>query len=180
MRYSIDRGQVTMTFDAKPPENVRQALKANGFRWSPQAGFWWRRCVTGAADVIGAIEKMITPKQPDGSCRICKASDGHFRPVGACGATVLCDDCEDRYTFDVGDSFDLHSCQVNGCYLHDGVWSPHSARPGRYRVLEKNGNEVILGIATKRGPIDRFRCGVHSLRAVIGEPWSNYTKGGTA
>ena len=42
MRYSIDRGQVTIEFDGKPADNVRQALKANGFRWNPKARFWWR------------------------------------------------------------------------------------------------------------------------------------------
>ena len=92
MRYTIDHGQVTVAFDGKPPEKVRQTLKANGFRWSPGAGFWWRRRVTGAADVITAISKMVGPKIPDGPCWSCKAPEGYFRPRGA-ATPVLCDDC---------------------------------------------------------------------------------------
>lgn len=92
MRYSIQGYGVTISFDEKPDERIRHALKANGFRWNPKAGLWWRNRVTGAADVIGAIQKMLRPaNEPDGSCWGC-GEPGRFRQFGA-ATPVMCDGC---------------------------------------------------------------------------------------
>jgi len=94
-RYAIDRGQVTVTFDAKPADNIRAMLKAHGFRWAPGAGFWWRRRVEGAADFLAALDRRLNPGKPDGACWSCKNPDGFFRPHGA-ATPVYCNECWKR------------------------------------------------------------------------------------
>lgn len=67
-----------------------------------------------------------------------------------------------------GDTLDLFSCQVNGCYLHGANWVAHSARPGSYRVLDVLDQTVLLGIERRvKGGMDVFRCSMDSLRAVV-------------
>ena len=90
-RHEISRGNVTLTFPEKPSEQVRSILKAHGFRWNPTAGQWWRARVTGAADVIGAIDRALNPDRPDGACWKC-GQPGRFRPRGA-ATPVYCDAC---------------------------------------------------------------------------------------
>ena len=67
-------------------------LKANAFRWSPQAGLWWRHRVDGAADFLTALDRKLNPGRPDGACWECKDPAGFFRPMGA-AAPVLCNSC---------------------------------------------------------------------------------------
>ena len=88
----IDRDRVSVMFSAKPDERIRSALKANGFRWSPVGGFWYRRRVAGFADFLAALERMIGPRKPDGACWDCQSPDGFFRPCGA-ATPVYCDQC---------------------------------------------------------------------------------------
>ena len=89
--YSIGP-DVRITFPGKPDERVRSLLKSHGFRWSPSAGCWWRNRVTGAADVLGALERMLSPRKPDGACWRCQSPEGYFRNQGA-AAPVWCDAC---------------------------------------------------------------------------------------
>ena len=90
--HCIGGGQVTLKFDGKPPANVLSALKASGFRWSPRSQEWWRQRIAGAADLIGAIDKMLNPGRPDGACWTCKDPSGRFRYRGA-ATPVWCDAC---------------------------------------------------------------------------------------
>lgn len=83
-------------FSAKPDERIRAILKANGFRWSPAAGIWWRRGVRGAADFLAALDR-IGPRTPDGACWACQSPDGYFRPRGA-ATPVYCDACHAALT----------------------------------------------------------------------------------
>jgi hypothetical protein len=92
-KYSIARGCVSLRFDAKPSEDIRAALKANGFRWSPGEGIWWRRKVTGSADFLTWLEKACNPGRPDGACWDCGDARGFFRGYGA-ATPVYCDACE--------------------------------------------------------------------------------------
>ena len=99
MHYSFTGGAF-IWFDTKPSDDVRQILRANGFRWHPASGRWWRRKVTGAADVLGALHKALAPKRPDGrpvrpdgTCWRCKDPDGWFRSYGP-ATPVYCDKCE--------------------------------------------------------------------------------------
>ena len=94
MRFShvIAHGHVSIMFDAKPPDDVRAVLKANGFRWNPAEGFWWRRAVKGAADFLAALDRKCNPGRPDGACWKCQSPNGHFRACGA-ATPVYCDDC---------------------------------------------------------------------------------------
>jgi hypothetical protein len=94
-RHSIDRNQVTVTFDAKPADNIRAMLKAQGFRWSPGAGCWWRRGVRGAADFLAALDKRLNPGRPDGACWACNSPQGFFRANGP-ATPVYCDECWQR------------------------------------------------------------------------------------
>lgn len=90
-------GQAEFYFDAKPSANIRGALKANGFRWSPSGGYWWRRQVKGAADLLDAIRAMLDReagiRRPVGACWECKSPDGFFRSWAA-ATPVLCDACQ--------------------------------------------------------------------------------------
>ena len=89
--YTIG-SSVEFRFTTKPPADVLATLKSYGFRWSPGAKCWWRRRVTGAADIVAAIDAMLTPKRPDGPCWKCNAPEGYLRSRGA-AAPVLCDEC---------------------------------------------------------------------------------------
>ena len=91
MTYSMEPYGVSISFDNKPSDRVRSILKSHGFRWNGRT--WWRRRVPGAADMIGALQKIIGPKRPDGTCWRCKGPDGYFRGYGA-ATPVYCDACE--------------------------------------------------------------------------------------
>ena len=49
--------RVQIVFDDKPPEVMRSALKARGFRWSPKSGAWQRvrteRALADALEIVG-------------------------------------------------------------------------------------------------------------------------------
>src|SRR5262249_19998081 len=68
-------------------------LKATGFRWSPSAGLWWRRRISGAADFLGALDRALNPGRPDGACWVCRSPDGFFRSEGP-ATPVRCDACQ--------------------------------------------------------------------------------------
>jgi hypothetical protein len=84
---------VRIRFSAKPDERIRAMLKANGFRWSPSAGLWWRRRISGADDFLGALDRALNPGRPDGACWVCKSPEGFFRAEGA-ATPVRCDACQ--------------------------------------------------------------------------------------
>ena len=106
-------GMVTITFDGKPSEAVRRALKGNRFRWCPSSQYWWKQGGEWA-DFVHSLDKMMdretgfAPK-PDGECWECGAP-GRFRNHGA-ATPVHCDSCHathvaeremnDRYGTDV-------------------------------------------------------------------------------
>jgi hypothetical protein len=94
-KYSIGP-DVRLTCSEKPDADVRSILKANGFRWSPVGGFWWRIQVRGTADFLAALEKKIGPRRPDGACWECQSPDGYFRPYGA-ASPVFCDRCHEAH-----------------------------------------------------------------------------------
>jgi Zn-dependent peptidase ImmA (M78 family) len=55
-------------FDGKPDENIRNELKSNGFRWSPNAGAWQRQLngnALYAADRIKCLEPITGEKPTD-------------------------------------------------------------------------------------------------------------------
>jgi hypothetical protein len=83
---------VRIRFSDKPDARIRSMLKANGFRWSPSAGLWWRRRIDGTADFLAALERIIGPRRPDGACWYCQSPEGFFRPHGA-ATPVYCDQC---------------------------------------------------------------------------------------
>ncbi len=97
MDYSIGTGYVSIQFDGKPSATIRQIMKGSRFRWSSASKEWWSRKVTGAADVIGAVQRQIDEEsgiqKPDGPCWNCKKPDGYFRSYGA-ATPVYCDACE--------------------------------------------------------------------------------------
>jgi hypothetical protein len=95
--HRIESGRTSIMFAGKPPDDVRAMLKANGFRWSPVGGFWWRKGCSGAADFLAALDRKLNPDRPDGACWDCKAPGGFFRPSGPF-APVLCDACHAKRT----------------------------------------------------------------------------------
>ena len=71
---------VRIRFSAKPDERIRDMLKANGFPWSPSAGLWWRRRISGAADFLAALDRALNPGRPDGACWVASPLMGSFAP----------------------------------------------------------------------------------------------------
>jgi hypothetical protein len=96
MKISIACGGMQLHFNSKPGDDIRLAMKANGYRWSPTGAMWHKRSVSGAADFIGWLRKAIEKEngiiRPDGACWKCKTAPGFFRNRGA-AAPVLCDTC---------------------------------------------------------------------------------------
>ena len=45
---NVDENRCQMFFDGKPSDEIRAALKSNGFRWSPHNGCWQRQRSNGA------------------------------------------------------------------------------------------------------------------------------------
>lgn len=82
---------VTIEFQAKPPEDVLKALKANGYRWHGPTKTWRTGRASSYADLMAWIDKQINGEQPDGPCWSCQAP-GKFRSYGA-ATPVLCDAC---------------------------------------------------------------------------------------
>ena len=82
----------------------------------------------------------------------------------------------------VGDSFTLHSNQVQGNYVREKTdpttgqvirhYDRHFAIPGRYTVIEALGDKPRRLIVL-RGAGDPFECDEYGLRAILGE-WSEY------
>jgi hypothetical protein len=89
--HSIGPG-VRIRFSDKPDARIRGMLKANGFRWSPAGGVWWRAKVSGAADFLAALDRALNPRRPVGACWRCQSPEGFFRPQGA-ATPVYCDAC---------------------------------------------------------------------------------------
>ncbi|MCE0670758.1 hypothetical protein LWG78_20115, partial [Clostridioides difficile] len=55
---NTEANRLQIFFEDKPDETTREALKSNGFRWSPKAGAWQRQLTSNAyyaADYIKAI-----------------------------------------------------------------------------------------------------------------------------
>jgi hypothetical protein len=89
--HLIESRRCSVMFNAKPDERIRGILKANGFRWSPVGGFWWRQRVEGFADFLAGLDRAINPGRPDGACWAC-GEPGFFRPKGA-ATPVYCEAC---------------------------------------------------------------------------------------
>ena len=93
------KGGVEIEFNGKPGEEIRSALKASRYRWSPAGGVWWKKSGKGDSDLITWLEKAIDcengVRRPDGMCWSCKSEPGFFRNRGA-AAPVICDSCHER------------------------------------------------------------------------------------
>ena len=95
--HHIDANATRIAFPSKPSDAIRSMMKAAGFRWSPESGYWWRRGCAGAADFIAALDRKLNPDRPDGACWRCQSPNGFFRPQGA-AAPVHCDACHAALT----------------------------------------------------------------------------------
>lgn len=63
---NTEANRLQIFFEDKPDEATREALKSNGFRWSPKAGAWQRQLTSNAyyaADYVKAIAP-ITGEKP--------------------------------------------------------------------------------------------------------------------
>ena len=63
---NTEANRLQILFEDKPDEATREALKSNGFRWSPKAGAWQRQLTSNAyyaADYVKAIAP-ITGEKP--------------------------------------------------------------------------------------------------------------------
>ena len=62
---NTEANRLLIFFEDKPDEATREALKSNGFRWSPKAGVWQRQLTSNAyyaADYVKAIAPLTGEK----------------------------------------------------------------------------------------------------------------------
>ena len=62
---NTEANRLQIFFEDKPDEATREALKSNGFRWSPKAGAWQRQLTSNAyyaADYVKAIASLTGEK----------------------------------------------------------------------------------------------------------------------
>ena len=62
---NTEANRLQIFFEDKPDEATREALKSNGFRWSPKAGVWQRQLTSNAyyaADYVKAIAPLTEEK----------------------------------------------------------------------------------------------------------------------
>ena len=65
---NTEANRLQIFFEDKPDETTREALKSNGFRWSPKAGAWQRQLTSNAyyaADYVKSIQPL-TGEKPTG------------------------------------------------------------------------------------------------------------------
>ena len=70
---NTEANRLQIFFEDKPDEATREALKSNGFRWSPKAGAWQRQLTSNAyyaADYVKAIAPLTGEKPAEYSGRI--------------------------------------------------------------------------------------------------------------
>jgi hypothetical protein len=99
-KVSFQGRSIALTFDGKPSADIRSALKANSFRWSPSGGYWWRANAGQYADFTAHLRVMLDReagiRRPDGVCWDCKEAQGFIREYAAT-AVVRCDACQEKY-----------------------------------------------------------------------------------
>ena len=65
---NTEANRLQIFFEDKPDETTREALKSNGFRWSPKAGAWQRQLTSNAyyaADYVKAIAPLTGEKSTE-------------------------------------------------------------------------------------------------------------------
>lgn len=63
IRPNEQYGSLEITFDSKPSQEVRNALKANKFRWNGKKGVWYGK--TDRQAIVDALDKAYQPKAAD-------------------------------------------------------------------------------------------------------------------
>ena len=63
---NTEANRLQIFFEDKPDETTREALKSNGFRWSPKAGAWQRQLTDNAIRVADRLEciKPLSGEKP--------------------------------------------------------------------------------------------------------------------
>lgn len=57
---NVEDNRLQMFFDGKPPANIRDMLKQNGFRWAPSVGAWQRHLTNSARYyAVDIAKKMV-------------------------------------------------------------------------------------------------------------------------
>ena len=85
---NTEANRLQIFFEDKPDEATREALKSNGFRWSPKAGAWQRQLTSNAyyaADYIKAIAPLTGEKPPASAYPGAKGSCTGTTRTGAAG-----------------------------------------------------------------------------------------------
>ena len=62
IRPNEQYGSLEITFDSKPSQEVRDALKANKFRWNGKKGVWYGK--TDQKTIVDALDKAYQPEVP--------------------------------------------------------------------------------------------------------------------
>ena len=63
IRPNEQYGSLEITFDSKPSQEVRDALKANKYRWNGKKGVWYGK--TNQQTIVDALDKAYQPKTAD-------------------------------------------------------------------------------------------------------------------
>lgn len=72
--------RIQLVFSGKPPENVRDILKRNGFHWSPNNTAWQRQLnASGKAAARYAIDQIKRLESPEPSTPVAVMSDAEYK-----------------------------------------------------------------------------------------------------
>ena len=63
IRSNEQYGSLEITFDSKPSQEVRDALRANKYRWNGKKGVWYGK--TNQQTIVDALDKAYQPKTAD-------------------------------------------------------------------------------------------------------------------
>jgi hypothetical protein len=59
---NVEANRLQLFFDGKPPENIRDELKHNGYHWSPTEGAWQRQLTKAAVQSLSWMKFMKEPE----------------------------------------------------------------------------------------------------------------------
>ena len=84
IRPNAEYGSLEITFDSKPAQEVRDALRANKYRWNGKKGLWYGK--TDQETIVAALDQAYQPKEESAPVDLSK------QPMERTGDTVTIGD----------------------------------------------------------------------------------------
>ena len=109
---NTEANRLQIFFEDKPDEATREALKSNGFRWSPKAGAWQRQLTSNAyyaADYVKAIAPLTGEKPTE-------LQRAHIRQQKVAAQEQPVQEQPEQEAPQDKDTFSIY--QIKGCLLY--------------------------------------------------------------